>query len=120
MSSTIKKNPITFSEKAKEHLIMLLKKNNALGMRIKLRSRGCSGLSYVMDYVTCSEGENKEDEIFLLEENLPYGLFIQKKAMMFLFGTYLDYDNDPIKSGFIFQNPNEKGRCGCGQSFHIS
>lgn len=115
-----KKNPIVLSEKAKVHLLALLEKNKAPAMRLKLRSRGCSGLSYVMDYV--KEGVELspgEEESFSLDEDGRYSLWIQKKALMFLFGTFLDYNDDPIKSGFVFNNPQEKGRCGCGQSFHI-
>lgn len=113
-----KKNPITIGEKAQEHLCTLLKKNNAKAMMIKLRSRGCSGLSYVMDYVADPEKHATDCEAFSIGEH--HILLVQKKAMMFLFGTHLDYQQDPIKSGFVFENPNEKGRCGCGQSFHVS
>ena len=109
-----KKVPIDLTEKARFHLLEQLREKDALGIVLKLRTRGCSGLSYMMDYVyTDSEQHQKisiDDQHFL---------FIHPKALLFVIGTEMDYQNTPTRSGFVFHNPNEKGRCGCGSSFHV-
>ena len=83
------------------------------GVRIGLRTKGCSGLSYNLEYV---------DEIQAADEVVSeYGvtIYIDPKAVMFLIGTTMDFVMDDLQSGFVFNNPNEKGRCGCGESFHV-
>jgi len=84
-----------------------------LGIRIFVTTKGCSGLSYAMEYV--------EKKLELDEEINKEGikLFISPKAIMFILGSEIDYKENKIESGFRFNNPNEKGRCGCGESFHV-
>lgn len=106
--------PLSVSLKAQERLRTLLEKEpDAAGLRLRLRTRGCSGLSYVMEYV---HTPTQEDEAIALDHG---HLFIQKRAMMFLIGTEMDYQETDTRKGFIFKNPNEKGRCGCGTSFRV-
>lgn len=84
-----------------------------IGLRIGVGKRGCSGMSYEMEYAT----EKKPlDEVV---EDKGITLLIDAQAQMFLFGTEIDYVEDKFQSGFVFRNPNEKGRCGCGESFHV-
>ena len=84
-----------------------------IGLRIGVGKRGCSGMSYEMEYAT----EKKPlDEVI---EDKGITLLIDVQAQMFLFGTEIDYVDDKFESGFVFRNPNEKGRCGCGESFHV-
>ena len=83
------------------------------GIRIGVRSKGCSGLSYTLEF---ADGQQPMDEAV---EIGGVKLLIDPKASLFLIGTEMDYAEEKLKSGFVFKNPNEKGRCGCGESFHV-
>jgi len=83
------------------------------GLRVGINTRGCSGLSYVVEYA--HEQKKFEDVV----EDKGVRIFIDPTAVMFLLGSEMDYVEDKFQSGFVFYNPNEKGRCGCGESFHI-
>lgn len=83
------------------------------GLRVGVKSRGCSGMSYSVEF---AEEKGKFDEVV---EDKGVTILIDPKASMFLFGTEMDYAEDKLQSGFTFKNPNEKGRCGCGESFHV-
>ncbi len=85
----------------------------ALAVRVGVRTAGCSGLSYTLEY---ADEANEFDEVV---EDKGITIFIDPKAAMFLIGTEMDFVEDKLKSGFVFNNPNEKGRCGCGESFHV-
>ncbi|MCK4939428.1 MAG: iron-sulfur cluster assembly accessory protein [Rhodospirillaceae bacterium] len=85
----------------------------SLGIRISVRTKGCSGMSYTIEFADEKgdfDEEVKVDDITVL---------IDPKATMFILGTEMDYVEDKLESGFVFNNPNEKGRCGCGESFHV-
>ncbi|NDH64420.1 MAG: iron-sulfur cluster assembly accessory protein [Alphaproteobacteria bacterium] len=84
-----------------------------VGIRIGVRSKGCSGMSYTLEF---AEAQQPMDEIV---ETAGVKLLIDPKASLFLIGTQMDYVEEKLKSGFVFNNPNEKGRCGCGESFHV-
>jgi iron-sulfur cluster assembly protein len=83
------------------------------GIRIGVRSKGCSGMSYTLEY---ADRQEPMDEVV---ETEGVKLLIDPKASLFLIGTVMDYEEDKLKAGFVFRNPNEKGRCGCGESFHV-
>jgi iron-sulfur cluster assembly protein len=83
------------------------------GIRIGIRSKGCSGLSYTLEF---ADSQQPMDEVV---ETNGVKLLIDPKASLFLIGTEMDYAEEKLKSGFVFRNPNEKGRCGCGESFHV-
>ena len=82
-------------------------------LRISVSTKGCSGMSYVMDWVP-SPGPT--DEV-VTDKDLT--VLVDRKATLFLIGTEMDYKVEKLSSGFTFTNPNEKGRCGCGESFHV-
>ena len=84
-----------------------------VGVRIGVRSKGCSGLSYTLEY---ADSQQPMDEVVEAEG---VKILIDPKASLFLIGTEMDYAEEKLKSGFVFKNPNEKGRCGCGESFHV-
>jgi iron-sulfur cluster assembly protein len=83
------------------------------GVRVNIKTRGCSGLSYNIEY---AEVVGKYDEVV---EEKGVRVLIDPKAIMFLIGSVMEYEEDKFKSGFVFRNPNEKGKCGCGESFHV-
>jgi iron-sulfur cluster assembly protein len=83
------------------------------GIRIGVRSKGCSGMSYTLEFA------DKQEPMDEVVETAGIKLLIDPKASLFLIGTEMDYEEEKLKSGFVFKNPNEKGRCGCGESFHV-
>ncbi|CAN5387023.1 iron-sulfur cluster assembly accessory protein [soil metagenome] len=83
------------------------------GIRIGVRTKGCSGLSYTLEFA------DKQEPMDEVVETAGIKLLIDPKASLFLIGTEMDYEEEKLKSGFVFKNPNEKGRCGCGESFHV-
>jgi len=84
-----------------------------VGLRIGVRKGGCSGLSYTMEF---AKVRNPLDEVV---ETKGVKILVDSKALMFLIGAEMDFVASKLSSGFVFKNPNEKGRCGCGESFHV-
>src|SRR6476659_9609711 len=103
-----RRRPSSFRES-----VMSTRNTTTVGIRIGVRSKGCSGMSYTLEY---AEKQEPMDEVVDTEG---VKLLIDPKASLFLIGTVMDYEEDKLKSGFVFRNPNEKGRCGCGESFHV-
>ena len=86
------------------------------GIRISMRTRGCSGMSYTIEYALKNENISKFDDVVVCDG---IQVFIDPKVSMFLIGSEMIYKSDDLASGFDFINPNEKGRCGCGESFKL-
>lgn len=108
-------NMITLTDAAAARVKTLMDKSDepVLGLRVGVNTRGCSGMSYVVEYA--KEQRKLEDVV----EDKGVKIFIDPMAVMFLLGSEMDYVEDKFQSGFVFNNPNEKGRCGCGESFHV-
>lgn len=109
-------NPvITLTDAAAERVKKLIARSEkpVLGLRVGVNTRGCSGLSYVVEYA--EEQQRFEDVV----EDKGVRIFVDPTAVMFLLGAQMDYVEDKFHTGFVFTNPNEKGRCGCGESFHV-
>ena len=85
----------------------------SIGIRVGLKTKGCNGLAYSIEY---ADEQHTMDECITIDE---VTILIDPKAIMFLIGTEMDFVTDKFQSGFVFNNPNEKGRCGCGKSFHV-
>ncbi|MGO8918159.1 MAG: HesB/IscA family protein [Stellaceae bacterium] len=106
---------MTVTEAAAGRIQALLARRGkpSVGIRVGVRSRGCSGLTYTLEY---ADEKGKFDEMV---QDKGVTILIDPKASMFIIGTEMDYIEDKLQSGFTFRNPNEKGRCGCGESFHV-
>jgi len=82
-------------------------------LRIGVRTKGCSGLSYDLSWVEAAEPTDEK----VTDKGVT--VLVDRKASLFLIGTTMDYEQKAMSAGFTFSNPNEKGRCGCGESFHV-
>jgi iron-sulfur cluster assembly protein len=82
-------------------------------LRIAVKTKGCSGMSYDLSWV---EAAGPGDEV-VTDKGVT--VLVDRKATLFLIGTVMDYEVKQMSAGFTFTNPNEKGRCGCGESFHV-
>lgn len=107
--------PVTLTDAAAAQVRELIEKSDkpVIGLRIGIKTKGCSGFSYDVQY---AEEKGKFDEVV---EDKGVTVLIEPKAQMYIFGTEIDWVDDKLQSGFVFRNPNEKGRCGCGESFHV-
>ncbi|MFI4983837.1 MAG: HesB/IscA family protein [Rickettsiales bacterium] len=106
---------IKITETAAQQVKFLLQKREkpSVGIRIGVKSGGCSGLSYTFEY---ADQQNTLDEIV---EERGVTILVEPKAVMHIIGTTLDFVDEKVKSGFVFNNPNAKAHCGCGESFKV-
>ena len=106
---------ITLSENAVSRIkeFMSQAKHSTIGVRVGVKSGGCAGMSYVMEY---AKEVKPNDEVI---EDKGVKVLIDPKAIMYLLGTEMDYKKEELSSMFVFKNPNETERCGCGESFKI-
>jgi iron-sulfur cluster assembly protein len=107
--------PITVTEDAARRIAEIIAKapQPAAGVRLTTPKRGCSGLAYSLDYVTAAKPGDEAVET-------PGGtLFIDGGSLMYLIGSRMDWKEDDFTAGFVFENPNAKGSCGCGESFTV-
>ena len=109
------KQAITLTDNAASRIKDIMSKddNKSLGVRVGVKSGGCAGMSYVMEY---AKEINPNDEVI---EDKGVKVFIDPGAIMYLLGTEMDYKKEQFSSSFIFKNPNETERCGCGESFKV-
>lgn len=105
---------ITLTEKASNKVRQTLeKRGKGLGVRIGVKTTGCSGLAYVLEYVDNSLAEDIKIDCY------GCALYIDPKSSAYLQGMTVDYVRNGLNEGFEFLNPNERDRCGCGESFRI-
>ena len=109
------KKVIKLSDKAVSRIkeIMSQAKNSAIGVRVGVKSGGCAGMSYIMEYAK----DIKPNEEVIEDKGVK--VLIDPKAIMYLLGTEMDYKEEKFSSQFFFKNPNETERCGCGESFKV-
>ena len=105
---------ITMTERAAEQVRRsLVRRGKGEGLRLGVRTSGCSGKAYVLEFVDVIQ---PDDQVF---ENHGVKVIVDSKSLLFLDGTELDYGREGLNEGFRFNNPNVKGQCGCGESFTI-
>jgi iron-sulfur cluster assembly protein len=107
---------ITLTERAAEHIrkVMARADRALAGVRIGVANGGCAGMSYTMEY---AEARDPLDEVV---EDRGVTVFVDARAVLFLLGTEMDYEVGKLRSGFVFNNPNETSACGCGESVAIT
>lgn len=98
---------------AKRVKTYLEKRGEGVGVRLGVKTTGCSGMAYTIEFADKIEAE---DHVF---EDQGVKVIINPKSMVYLSGTQLDFAKDGLNEGFQFKNPNEKDRCGCGESFSV-
>jgi len=105
---------ITITEQAAEHISSCItKRGKGIGLRLAVRTTGCSGMAYVLEYV---DEVNEDDIVF---EQYDINIFVDKKSFSYLDGTELDFGKDGLNEGIQFNNPNVADECGCGESFNV-
>ena len=107
--------PVILTEKAEARIAALMAKApaDAIGVKLSTPRRGCSGLAYSVDYVT--EAVPFDERI----ETPGGAFFIDGASVLYLIGSTMDWREDDFTAGFVFENPNAKGACGCGESFTV-
>lgn len=104
---------VTLSEAAAAHVARFLaKRGKGLGLRLGVRTSGCSGMAYRLEY---ADETNDDDHLF---ESHGVQVIVDAKSLPYLDGTELDYTKEGLNEGFKFNNPNVKDACGCGESFN--
>jgi iron-sulfur cluster assembly protein len=108
-------NVMSITEAAAKQVKLLLEKRGkpSFGIRVGVKSGGCAGTSYYVEY---ADDKSQFDEIV---EEKGVKILIDPKALMYLINTEMDYAESQFKSGFVFTNPNQKAECGCGKSFSV-
>jgi iron-sulfur cluster assembly protein len=105
---------ITLSDKAASKVIATLqRRGHGLGIRVGVKTTGCSGLAYVLEYVD----KPTPDDIEYKSSGVT--IFVDPKSLAYLTGLTMDYVRNGLNEGFEFNNPNERDRCGCGESFRV-
>ena len=106
---------IKLSQKAAQRIreIMSNAEDKTIGVRVGVKSGGCAGMSYIMEYAK----DIKPNEEIVEDKGVK--VLIDPKAIMYLLGTEMDYKKEDFSSSFVFNNPNETERCGCGESFKV-
>lgn len=113
MKKTLSRKDFSLSDSAVAYISGLLKQNNSSGVRVSVKTSGCSGYAYDLSFVKAAE---KDDYILNIED---IDLFIGKESLIFLKGTQIDYVKKGLNSELIFNNPNISAKCGCGESFSV-
>ncbi|HDV7287767.1 iron-sulfur cluster assembly protein IscA [Pasteurella multocida] len=105
---------ISLTETAADRVrTFLANRGKGIGLRLGIKTSGCSGLAYVLEFV---DELNPEDQVF---EQHGVKIIVDAKSLVYLDGTELDFTKEGLNEGFKFNNPNVKDQCGCGESFHV-
>ncbi len=105
---------ITLSDAAADRVRLFLdSRGSGFGVRLGVKTSGCSGMAYVLEFV---DDLNEDDVVF---EDHGVKVIIDQKSLVYLDGTQLDYGKEGLNEGFLFNNPNVKDECGCGESFTV-
>lgn len=105
---------VTLSEKAAKHVAnYMTKRGKGIGLRLGVRTSGCSGVAYKLEFADVADPDDIAFESFGVK------VFIDAKSLPYLDGTELDYTREGLNEGFKFNNPNVKDACGCGESFNV-
>ena len=105
---------VTLTDRAAEHVQRYIqKRGKGVGLRLGVKTTGCSGLAYKLEF---ADEVQPEDQVF---DSNGVKVLIDPKSLAYLEGTQLDYVKEGLNEGFKFNNPNEKDRCGCGESFNV-
>ena len=105
---------VTLSDKAAQHVAnFLAKRGKGIGLRLGVRTSGCSGMAYKLEFV---DDSSEDDQVF---ESNGVKVFVDAKSLPYLDGMELDYTREGLNEGFKFNNPNVKDQCGCGESFNV-
>lgn len=105
---------ITMTDAARAHVGRhIASRGKGIGIRVGVKTTGCSGLSYVLEFV---DQADEDDNVF---EQDGFKLVVDPKSLVYLDGTELDFVKEGLNEGFQFNNPNVKNECGCGESFHV-
>jgi iron-sulfur cluster assembly protein len=105
---------VTMTERAAKHVSgFLVRRGKGIGVRLGVRTTGCSGMAYKLEY---ADAVNPEDQEF---ESHGVKILVDPKSLAYLDGTELDFVREGLNEGFQFNNPREKDRCGCGESFRV-
>jgi len=105
---------VTMTERAAQHVTSFLaRRGKGIGVRLGVRTTGCSGMAYKLEY---ADAANAEDQSF---ESHGVKILVDPKSLVYLDGTELDFVREGLNEGFKFNNPQEKDRCGCGESFRV-
>jgi iron-sulfur cluster assembly protein len=106
--------PVTLTERAAKHVsTFIARRGKGVGLRLGVRTSGCSGLAYKLEY---ADAVNPEDALF---ESNGVKVLVDPKSLPYIDGTVLDFAREGLNEGFKFTNPNIKDECGCGESFNV-
>ncbi len=105
---------ISMTQAAADHVAKFLaNRGKGVGIRLGVRTSGCSGMAYVLEF---ADGLEADDQVF---EDHGVKVIVDPKSLLYLNGTELDYTREGLNEGFKFRNPNVKDACGCGESFNV-
>lgn len=106
--------PVTLTENAANHIQKAInQRGKGIGIRLGVRTAGCSGMAYKLEFVDNSQDEDLVFEYFGVK------IIVDPKSLVYIDGTELDFAKEGLNEGFKFNNPNVKDECGCGESFHV-